>query len=253
MRSTRFVTAAAWLTAFGLGGVALADAITSPVSEAVDPTFDILNTEVLKDGDFLRFRMTMRGNAGTSLPARTGNFEGSQMYAYIWPTSADSAAAGFPRGQGLLALALVSHPDAVEDVGGTRFSADWHPHWMVLVPAMACGPYGLRVVDGGARPAPNAPPNVNAPAVAGAIAGAVPGGAPLLSTVARLPSAMTGPTVEVRVPAAMMGDPQALRFDGMTATLLVAGVGQSPVMCVRPFDVASGRLVLQGTVTGTAR
>jgi len=232
MRATRFATAAAWLTAFGLGGVALADAITSPVSQAVDPTFDIRTTEVLLDGDFLRFRMTMRGNAGASLPPRTGTFEGSQMYAYIWPTSADSAAAGFPRGQGLLALALVSHPDQVEDMGGTKFSADWHPHWMVLVPAMGCGPYGLRVMDG---------------------APVMPGGMPLLSVAAALPSAMTGPTVEVRVPVSMLGKPAALRFDGMTASLLATSSGPSPLLCVRPFDVASGRLVLQGTVTPTGR
>lgn len=232
MRAARFVTAAIGLTAFGLGGVALADAIMSPVNEAIDPTFDIHSAEVRADGDLLHFRMTLRGNAGASVPPRTGRFEGSQMYAYIWPTSADTAAAGFPRGQGLLALALVSHPDLVEDVGGTRFSMDWHPHWMVLVPSMGCGPYGLRIMDGMA---------------------AAPGALPLMTKPASLSSAMTGNTLDVEVPAAMLGDKNTLRFDGLTASMVVSSSGPSPLVCVRPIDVASGRLVLQGTVTQTGQ
>lgn len=232
MRSTRFLTAAVWLTAFGLGGVALADAITSPMNDRLDPAFDIGSVDVRTDGDFLHFRMTLRGNAGASLPPRTGQFEGSQMYAYIWPTSADSSAAGFPRGQGLLALALISHPDVVENVGGRQLSAEWHPHWMVLAPSMGCGPYGLRIMDGMA---------------------AAPGTRPLMTVPASLNSAMTGNMVDVRVPAAMLGDTNTLRFDGLTASLAASSGGPSPLVCVRPFDVASGRLVLQGRVTQTGQ
>jgi len=226
MRVARFATAAAWLTAFGLGGVALADAITSPVSQALDPSFDIRSTEVLADGDSLRFRMTVRGNAGASLPPRAAG----EIYAYIWPTSADAAAVGFPRGQGPLALALVSHPDHVETMGGVSYSAQWHPHWVVLEHSKGCGPYGLKVMD----------------AVPGA-----PGPLPQLSRLAAFPASVNGPAVEVRIPARLLGDPARLRFDGMTASLVMAGADPAPVMCVRPFDVASGRLTLQGTVTRT--
>lgn len=228
MRVARFATAAAWLTAFGLGGVALADAILSPVSQAVDPSFDIRSAEVMLDHDVLRFRMAVRGTAGASLPPRTGRFSGSQMYAYVWPTSADSAAAGFPRGQGPLSLALISHPDFSETVGGVTTSAQWHPHWLVLVPAKGCGPYGLRVMDG---------------------VPAAPGALPLLSAPAAYPATVDGPSVEVRVPARMLGNPDHLRFDGMTASLVVTDTDPAPVLCVRPFDVASGRLTLQGAVT----
>lgn len=232
MRSARFLTVAIGLLACGLGGVAVADAIISPVNETIEPTFDIQNADVRREGDFLFFRMTLRSNAGTSLPPRTGKFLGSQMFAYIWPTSADSAAAGFPRGQGLLALALVSHPDLVEKNGNMEFSVDWHPHWMVLVPAMGCGPFGLRIVEG--QPV-------------------APGALPLLTKVASLPSAMAGPMIEVRVPAGQLGDPATLRFDGMTAAIIATNATPAPLMCVRPIDVASGRLVLQGTVTQTGR
>lgn len=230
MWSGRFLTVAIGLLACGLGGVAVADAILSPVNEQIDPAFDIQSAEVRRDGDFLFFRMALRGNAGMSVPPRTGKFPGSQMYAYLWPTSADSSAAGFPRGQGLLALALVSHPDLVETVGSMEFSIDWHPHWMVLVPAMGCGPFGLRIMEG--KPA-------------------APGALPLLTTVASLPSAMAGPAIEVRVPAGQLGDPGALRFDGMTASIVATSAAPQPLLCVRPIDVASGRLALQGTVTQT--
>ena len=229
MRLTRFVAFVVGLAACGLVGPARADAIISPVNKAINPTFDIHSAEVRRDGDFLNFRMTLRSNAGTSLPPRTGKYVGSQAYAYIWPTSADTSVAGFPSGQGVLALALVSHPDLVETVGGIQYAADWHPHWMVLVPAKGCGPYGLRIMAGNPV-APGAP-------------------APLMNIMANLPSAMSGATLDIRVPVAMLGDPALLRFDGMTASLVVSGSGASQVVCVRPIDVASGRLVLQGTVT----
>ncbi|HLU92382.1 MAG TPA: hypothetical protein VKZ46_07325 [Pedomonas sp.] len=243
MRKARFATVAAWLLAFGLGGVALAEAITSPVSEAVDPSFDIRSAEVRADGDLLRFRITVQGNAGASVPPRTGALPGSQMFAYIWPTNLNSAVAGFPGGQGTLALALVNHPDLAPDqaagaagagaagagAAGAGAAGQWHPHWMVLVPAKGCGPFGLRVLEG--------PP----PA---------PGALPLRFIPAAFSAALTGPAAEVSVPARLLGDASRLRFDGLTATLVITGVDPVTVMCVRPFDVASGRLTLQGSVTG---
>lgn len=230
MRKARFATVAAWLLAFGLGGVALAEAITSPVSEAVDPSFDIRSAEVRADGDLLRFRITVQGNAGASVPPRTGALPGSQMFAYIWPTNLNSAVAGFPGGQGTLALALVNHPDLAPDqAAGAGAAGQWHPHWMVLVPAKGCGPFGLRVLEG--------PP----PA---------PGALPLRFMPAAFSAALTGPAAEVSVPARLLGDASRLRFDGLTATLVITGVDPVTVMCVRPFDVASGRLTLQGSVTG---
>ena len=228
MRANRFATVAALLTAFGLGGVALADAITSPDSQAVDPAFDIRAAEVRADGEVLRFRMTLRGQAGIRQPAATGQLGGSQMFAYLWPTSADASVGGLPRGRGLLLLGLVSHPDVVETVGGRQFSGNWHLHWFAASPGKGCGPFGLQIEEG---------PPVG------------PGALPVLTTVPSYPVAMTGTTVEVQVPRRLFGDPARLRYDAMTATLLVSSTLTSPVLCARVMDVASGRLSLAGTVT----
>lgn len=233
MRANRFATVAALLTGFGLGGVALADVLTSPANQVVDPAFDIRSVEVRADGDMVRFRMTLRGEAGVRRPAATGQLGGSQMFAYLWPTSADSSVGGFPRSRGLLMLGLVSHPDLVETVGGRQISGDWHPHWFVAAPGKGCGPYGLKIEEG--------PPTG-------------PGALPVLTTVPNtIQTTISGTTVEALVPRRLFKDPALLRYDGMTATLLVSSDLSSPVLCVRVMDVASGRLNLSGTVTVEGR
>lgn len=228
MRANGFVTGAALLTGLGLGGVALADALTSPDSQAIDPSFDIRTAEVTADAETLRFRMTVRGAAGARLPMPTGQLAGSEMLAYLWPTNFDSGIVGFPPRRGLLVLGLVSHPDLVETVGGKQLSSNWHPHWFVVSPGKSCGPFGLAMEEG--------PP-------------ATPGGLPVLTQVANLPFTIGNSQVEIDVPRKLLGDPGRLRYDGMTATLLVSATLSSPVVCLRVTDVASGRLTLTGTVT----
>ncbi|MGK2285655.1 hypothetical protein [Pedomonas sp. V897] len=232
MHANRFATVAILLTGLGLGGVALGDALTSPDNQVIDPSFDIRSVEVRAGTDVVRFRMTLRGEAGVRRPGPTGQLGGSQMFAYLWPTSADSAVGGFPHGRGLLVLGLVSHPDLVETVGNQQLSGGWHPHWFVAAPGKGCGPFGLRIEEG--------PP-------------ASPGALPVLTTVPNFPATLSGTTVEVQVPRRLFADPALLRYDGITATMLVSSDLTPPVLCVRVMDVASGRLSLTGTVTVEGR
>jgi hypothetical protein len=37
------------------------------------------------------FQTRVQADAGEARPAATGKFEGSDVYAYVWPTSLDSA------------------------------------------------------------------------------------------------------------------------------------------------------------------
>ena len=88
----------------------------------------------------------VRGEAGTSKPNPTGKFEGSEVYAYVWPTSLNSADVGFEKDQGIVALAATFHPDFDDGAKGAKNRDHWHAHWVVLAKDKACGA-GLKVVD----------------------------------------------------------------------------------------------------------
>ena len=97
--------ASLWLTA------AHAHSIKAEPNEAVQASFDIIETTIVTRGDAAVFTTRVRGQAGTEKPRATGKFEGSDVYAYVWPTSLNSGDIGFERDQGIVALAVTFHPD----------------------------------------------------------------------------------------------------------------------------------------------
>ena len=78
-------TALLWLT------TASAHSIKAEPAEAVQAAFDIVETTIVTRGDSAIFTTRVRGEAGKDKPDATGRFEGSSVYAYVWPTSLDSA------------------------------------------------------------------------------------------------------------------------------------------------------------------
>lgn len=78
---------------------ALAQSVTAPPSEAVLASFDIVETKVVTKKDTVVFSTRVRGKAGVDMPTATGKFEGSEVYAYVWPTSLNSAEIGFEKDQ----------------------------------------------------------------------------------------------------------------------------------------------------------
>jgi hypothetical protein len=207
------------------------------------PDFDIVETIIAAKGDTVTFVMKVSGKAGATSPAATGKLEGSDVYSYVWPTSLNSSAVGFEPDQGILAFAVVAHPDfddtpeADENGDGDKKNDGgvWHSHWVVLVKDNACGPGGLKVQDipQGAKPAlPKTWP-----------------GLPLLIDSPGYVPAMDGSEVSVSVPAAALGDISGMRFDGVTSGLRVNASMHAPLLCVAAvFDIASGDLSLPGTI-----
>jgi len=217
-------------------GAALAQAIESPSHEAVNAAFDIVRTEVRAEGADVVFQVRVRGGAGEVRPKAVGAFAGSAVFSYVWPTSLDSATVGFDDGQGILALAVTFHPDFDDAAYGAINRHVWHPHWVVLVPDEACGPGALKVRDIPAGTTPRVPPTW--PNV------------PLLIDSPDYPTELGGDLVEVRVPAAVIGAPEGVRFDGVTSALQVNANLHAPLLCIADvFDVASGDLSLPGRVT----
>jgi hypothetical protein len=222
--------------------MAHADGITAkPGNTQAD--FDIVRAEVVTKGDVLRFRMEVSGKAGKTMPAVSGKVAGSTVYSYVWPTKLNSSEVGFEADQGILALAVTAHPDfddtpLVDENGDGDPKNDgalWHSHWVVLVPDDACGAGALKVKDIPEGAKPKLP--------------ATWPGLPILIDSPDLKPAITGKTVEVRVPLKNVGVASGVAYGAVTAGLRVNANLHAPFLCVaNVFDVASGNLSLPGKI-----
>jgi hypothetical protein len=237
-------TACACAIALAMPLAAQADAISGKTGNQQLAPFDIVKTEIALKNDVVTFSIAVSDKAGTSKPAATGKLAGANVYSYVWPTSLNSSVVGFEKDQGILALAVTSHPDfddtpAADENGDGNKANDgdlWHSHWVVLGPDDTCGMGALKVIDipEGAKP--------KLPAT-------WPGLPLLIDSPAYTPD-MTSTEVEVDVPLAALGDIANMKFDGVTAGLRVNASAHAPLLCVADvFDIASGDLSLPGTVT----
>lgn len=210
-------------------------------SEGVDAAFDIVYAQVVRVGSNLLFQMVVNGEAGVAIPEATGEVPGAEVLSYVWPTSLDTAVVGFEPEQGILALAVTSHPDfddtplwdEDDDGNAVNDGAIWHSHWVVLVGDDACGAGGLKVRD---------IPEGEAPAVP--------------ETWPDLPILIDSPNYElelfqsevvVTVPHAELDYIENFNFDGVTAGLRVNANLHDPFLCVTGVDdIISGDLSLPG-------
>lgn len=216
---------------------ASAHPVLSEPSGASPAAFDIIETRIVTKGGSAVFTTRVRGEAGADRPDATGTFEGSEVYAYVWPTSLNSADVGFELDQGIVALAVTFHPDFDDAANGGVNRTVWHPHWVVLAADEACGG-GLKVVDIPNGTTPKVPPTW--PRV------------PLLIDSPNYPTEFSGEVVEVTIPLSLIGGIAAAAFDGVTAGLKVNANLHAPLLCVNNvFKVASGDLSLPGTVEAT--
>jgi len=218
-----------------LGSTAIAQGIDSAPSKTVPAPFDIVKTRITTEGSDVVFHMHVSNGAGTAKPKATGKFAGSNVNAYVWPTSLNSSTVGFDPDQGIVALAVTFHPDFDDGAYKAKNRKYWHTHWVVLTKDEACGPGGLKVKDIPAGTTPTLPPTWP--------------GAPLLIDSPPYKPAISSKLVEVRVPLAKLGAIAGASYDGVTAALHVNGDLHSPLLCVaNVFKVASGNLSLPGKV-----
>ena len=122
-------------TVFSQGGNADPEFTTSK-------NLQIQSTQVYYDPslEHLVFSIEVAGKAGASTPKEVGSLQGAPVLGYVFPTSLRSTDVGFGEVEGIVALALTSHPDFDDtplwDEDGDRNYANdgiiWHPHWVVL-------------------------------------------------------------------------------------------------------------------------
>ncbi len=215
--------------------------IKAEITDGARPEFDLVYARVERFGSTLLFHQVVVGEAGTLIPEATGEFAGAAVYSYVWPTSLDSAVVGFEPEQGILALAVTSHPDfddtpLVDEDGDGDHGDDgelWHSHWVVLVADEACGENGLKVKD---------IPEGEMPAVP-----ATWPGVPLLIDSPSYNLELIGDEIVVEVPHAAVGFAEHFSFDGVTAGLQINQNLHDPLLCVTLVeDIASGDLSLPG-------
>lgn len=217
---------------------AVAHEITSTSDAAIEAAFDITDTRITTEGADVVFSVKVRGAAGEKKPDPKGEFAGSEVYAYVWPTSIDSAEIGFDAAQGIVAMAVTFHPDFDDAAYGGKNRHIWHPHWVVLVEEERCGG-GLTVKDIPEGATVTTPPTWP--------------GVPILIDSPEYPLDFTTDTVEVRVPLSEVSTLAGARFDGVTAGLKVNANIHAPLLCVNNvFKVASGDLSLPGAVMPAA-
>lgn len=109
---------------------------------ANSPNLQIKKTQAYYDVDLeqLVFSIEVEGNAGASTPYKFGNLNGAPVLGYVFPTSLKSTDVGFSAVEGIVALALTSHPDfddtpLWDENNDRNFLNDgivWHAHWVVL-------------------------------------------------------------------------------------------------------------------------
>lgn len=217
--------------------------VIAPSTATAPAPFDIVHAKITSSGGIATFHMAVSGEAGQTRPTATGQFAGSQVFSYVWPTTIDPYEVGFEHGAGILSLAVTAHPDfddtplydETRDGDKANDGGLWHTHWVVLGPDPVCGEGALKVIDIPVGQRPRLPQTWP--------------GAPILIDSPDIKPTLDRDTVEVRVPFANIAVVEAAGFDGVTAGLRVNASAHAPLLCVaNVFDVASGDLSLPGRV-----
>ncbi len=104
--------------------------------------FRITNAKVVyqKDLDITVWSISVKGKAGNTVPVKNGALDGAPVLGYVFPTTLKSTDVGFGKTEGIVALALTSHPDfddtpLWDENNDKNYANDgvvWHPHWVVL-------------------------------------------------------------------------------------------------------------------------
>lgn len=209
------------------------------------PDFKIKSAQVVHNKKFgtLEFEIVVSGKAGNTKPTPIGKVDMAPVLAYVFPTTLKSEDVGFNATEGIVALALTSHPDFDdspiwdENMDG-NFENDglvWHPHWVVLVKdsrvkgGLAVKEYKKADVVRKPKTAPDMPMYMDSPG---------------------FPVVTNGNTISVSVPAYRVKNNVQFNYDAVTCYLEVSAPGggmsmEKPMLGVYTvFSVLSKNLSL---------
>ncbi len=193
----------------------------------------------------LVFTITVKGLGGGSVPKKVGQMDGAPVLGYVFPTNLSPTDVGFSQTDGIVALALTSHPDfddtplwdenanAIYDDDGVV----WHPHWVILNEDKRV-PGGLSV-----KQFRQGDPKVKLPPTNP--------GMPMYMDSPGFPVIIQGKAIKVIVPLYRMNHRKQFNFDAVTAYMQVnTSNTDAPLLGVYSvYSVASGDLSLPYTVS----
>jgi hypothetical protein len=131
-----------WLSWGSLAGPAAGQVAQAVGAIAATPALEVRSTAVYyrPDSDLLVFEQQLNGVAGSTVPQPAGQLDGAPVLGYVFPTTLKPEDVGFGGTEGLVALAITSHPDFDDtplwdennDRDYTNDGVIWHSHWVVL-------------------------------------------------------------------------------------------------------------------------
>jgi len=185
------------------------------------------------------------GTAGRTEPEPAGKLNGAPVLGYVFPTTLKSTDVGFGATEGIVALALTSHPDfddspIWDENGDGVYDNDgrvWHPHWVVLTKdERVAGGLAVKEFTKDA-PKPKLPPT--APPM------------PMFMDSPGYTVKAEGSRIRVVIPAARINRQLDFKFDAVTCYMQVnTSDMMMPMLGVmKVYGVASGKLTLPYTIT----
>jgi hypothetical protein len=116
--------------------------INSDPAFAKSPSLKIkdVSVEYKEDLGLMVFSMNLEGPSGKTVQKAVGDLNGAPVIAYVFPTSLKAADVGMGNAEGIVALAITSHPDfddtpLWDDDGNGKYDDDkviYHTHWALL-------------------------------------------------------------------------------------------------------------------------
>lgn len=210
-----------------------------------DDNLNIESTQVeyIKDLDLLVFSQKVRGIAGKTTPIKNGQMNGAPVLAYVFPTTLKSTDVGFSKTEGIIALALTSHPDfddtpLWDEDNDNNYANDgiiWHPHWVVLVKDTKVKG-GLKVKQFKKTNKDVLLPPTNP-------------GMPMYMDSPGFSIVTKGNTIKALVPANRVNNKIDFKFDGVSALMKVNTTGKMPLLGVyKIYSVFQDKLDLKNSV-----
>jgi hypothetical protein len=207
------------------GGQPPAAAASQTPAATADFKLTGVAVDYLKDLDLLVFEQRVAGAAGGTKPEPLGRMDGAPVLAYVFRTSLRPEDIGFGPTDGLVALAVTSHPDfddspIWDENNDGRYDNDggtYHSHWVVLVDD------------------PRAPGKLAVKEFKGATDIKTPGTHPKLPLYLDSPGyavVLAGDTLRVLVPAHRVNGRTDFTYDGVTAFLRHTHGGATPLLGV---------------------
>jgi hypothetical protein len=190
------------------------------------------------------WEITVKGLAGRTTPTPNGKMDGAPVLGYVFPTSLKPTDVGFSQTDGIVALALTSHPDfddtpMWDENNDAIFDNDgviWHPHWVVLQKDHRLGGNLAVKQFNKADEAVTLPPTNP--------------GMPMYMDSPGYPVRTVKNTIRVVVPDYRINNQTSFNYDGVAALMIVnTSKDDKPMLGVyEVFSVASGDLSLPYSV-----